>query len=136
MLFWFLVVSVVCLCDWVYLEGYVLLQSSLDHIKEALDKQEHDELKVEDFHDFWFFLTREYFNLNKIEKNGHLGSVDSALTVLDAENIATITSDIIRIPTLPGDKNFAVKNIIQKLGNNSKFAQIKIVYMEFIIRLK
>ena len=28
-------------------------------------------------------------NLNKIEKNGHLGSVDSALTVLDAENIAT-----------------------------------------------
>ena len=52
------------------------------------------------------------------------------------ENIATITSDIIRIPTLPRDKNFAVKNIIQKLGNNSKFAQIKIVYMEFIIRLK
>ena len=40
------------------------------------------------------------------------------------------------MPTLPGDKNFAEKNIIQKLGNNSKFAQIKIIYKEFIIKLK
>ena len=65
-----------------------------------------------------------------------IGNIFSSGIKIDAENIATITSDIIRIPTLPGDKNFAVKNIIQKLGNNSKFAQIKIVYMEFIIRLK
>ncbi len=65
-----------------------------------------------------------------------IGNILSSGIKIDAENIATITSDIIRIPTLPGDKNFAVKNIIQKLGNNSKFAQIKIVYMELIIRLK
>ena len=65
-----------------------------------------------------------------------IGNIFSSGIKIDAENIATITSDIIRIPTLPGDKNFAVKNIIQKLGNNNKFAQIKIVYMELIIRLK
>ena len=68
--------------------------------------------------------------------NHWIGNIFSSGIKIDAENIATITSDIIRIPTLPGDKNFAVKNIIQKLGNNSKFAQIKIVYMDLIIRLK
>ena len=49
---------------------------------------------------------------------------------------ATITSDIINIATLPGNKNLETKNIVQKLGNNKMIDQKNIIGIDSFTKLK